>query len=192
MKNEQNTQKQILEISIRLFAEKGYDSVGIQEICNEASVTKPTLYYYFGSKSGLLENIVSAYGKSFADKIRESAEYEHDFQKSLTKLYKCTVEFAVENKNYFALHCVLINAPDSSEAADIFLPVKNDLESTLLKFFKDSCNEFGNMRGKEKIYSILFHNNLYSVARAVLQGKLKNNEETIYQIVHSFMYGVAN
>ncbi|MBQ2552823.1 MAG: helix-turn-helix transcriptional regulator, partial [Treponema sp.] len=45
MKNEQNTQKQILEISIRLFAEKGYDSVGIQEICNEASVTKPTLYY---------------------------------------------------------------------------------------------------------------------------------------------------
>ena len=29
---------------------KGYDAVGVQEIVDTAGITKPTLYYYFGSK----------------------------------------------------------------------------------------------------------------------------------------------
>ena len=192
MENEQNTKKNLMDVSVKLFSEKGYDSVGVQEICTKAEITKPTLYYYFGSKSGLLQNIIDEYGKNFLKKIEDAANYEHDFQKSLTKLYKAAINFAKDNKAYFAFHCILMNAPDGSESAEVFSPVKAGLESAILKFFKNSCNEFGNMKGKEKLYSILFHGNLYSVAQAYLNGKIKNNEETIYAIVHSFMYGIAN
>lgn len=36
----------IKEIAIKLFSEKGYDAVGVQQICEKAEITKPTLYYY--------------------------------------------------------------------------------------------------------------------------------------------------
>ena len=55
---QESTKNQILEISTALFAEKGYDAVGVQEIVDKSGITKPTLYYYFGSKKGLLEFIV--------------------------------------------------------------------------------------------------------------------------------------
>ena len=38
---------------------KGYDAVGVQEIAQKAGITKPTLYYYFGSKYGLLETLLT-------------------------------------------------------------------------------------------------------------------------------------
>lgn len=44
----------ILDSALTLFYEKGYDAVGVQQIVDAAGVTKPTLYYYFGSKQGLL------------------------------------------------------------------------------------------------------------------------------------------
>ena len=47
----------ILSNALRLFAARGYDAVGIQEIVDEAGITKPTLYHYFGSKQGLLESL---------------------------------------------------------------------------------------------------------------------------------------
>ena len=45
----------ILDCALRLFAARGYDAVGVQEIVELAGLTKPTLYHYFGSKRGLLE-----------------------------------------------------------------------------------------------------------------------------------------
>ena len=48
----------ILDAALDLFYAKGYDAVGVQEIVDRAGVTKPTLYYYFGSKIGLLRNLL--------------------------------------------------------------------------------------------------------------------------------------
>lgn len=50
-----DNREKILRCALELFYHKGYDAVGIQEICQSAGITKPTLYHYFGSKYGLLE-----------------------------------------------------------------------------------------------------------------------------------------
>ena len=50
--------EKLLLCALDLFYAKGYDAVGIQEIVDFAGVTKPTMYYYFGSKKGLLEELV--------------------------------------------------------------------------------------------------------------------------------------
>ena len=42
--------ERILECALELFYAKGYDAVGVQEIAERSGITKPTLYYYFGSK----------------------------------------------------------------------------------------------------------------------------------------------
>ena len=48
----------ILKSALDLFYAKGYDAVGVQEIVDKAGISKPTLYYYFGSKLGLLQNLL--------------------------------------------------------------------------------------------------------------------------------------
>ena len=50
-----DNRENILTCALELFYQRGYDAVGIQEICQAAGITKPTLYHYFGSKYGLLE-----------------------------------------------------------------------------------------------------------------------------------------
>jgi AcrR family transcriptional regulator len=44
--------------ALRLFAMKGYASTSVSEIVEAAGVTKPMLYYYFGSKEQLARQLV--------------------------------------------------------------------------------------------------------------------------------------
>jgi len=45
--------ERLLEAATSLFAEKGYAVTTVQEIVQMAGVTKPVLYYHYGSKAGI-------------------------------------------------------------------------------------------------------------------------------------------
>lgn len=42
-----------------LFARRGYDATSVREIVEASGVTKPTLYYHFGSKEGLAQALLN-------------------------------------------------------------------------------------------------------------------------------------
>jgi len=52
------TRERLIEAAVRVFARKGYASASVREIAEIARVTKPALYYHFGSKEGLLVTIL--------------------------------------------------------------------------------------------------------------------------------------
>lgn len=182
----------IVENSINLFSKKGYEAVGVQEICEVSKITKPTLYYYFKSKTGLLEYIANTKGNELIKIIQTALTYNHDFIKGLTDVLKAEISFAMDNTNFFDLHCILLNSPDDSEQKNIYAEVINNIQNCFDNFFISSCNEFGNMKGKEHLYATLFHNNVVSTAILISKGKMKFSEEIIYHIIHSLVYGMAN
>ncbi|HJW09563.1 MAG TPA: TetR/AcrR family transcriptional regulator [Holophagaceae bacterium] len=47
----------LLEVALSHFAARGYDGVQVREVAEEAGVSKPTLYYHFGSKEGLFRQL---------------------------------------------------------------------------------------------------------------------------------------
>ncbi len=49
--------ERLIEAATRLFADKGFDRVAVQEIVDRAGVTKGAMYHYFGSKDDLLHEI---------------------------------------------------------------------------------------------------------------------------------------
>lgn len=65
----------ILEVASRLFREKGYSNISIRDVCRQAGTTPPMIYYYFGSKKGLFNAVVShkLTVKEFVNKLRERA-----------------------------------------------------------------------------------------------------------------------
>ncbi len=50
--------EQLVEVGRKLFAEKGFEAVTIEEIAAKAGVSKPVVYEHFGSKDGLYAVIV--------------------------------------------------------------------------------------------------------------------------------------
>ena len=52
-KRSDRTRSNILNSALRCFANAGYSATSIQDIVDDAEYTKPTLYYYFSSKSDL-------------------------------------------------------------------------------------------------------------------------------------------
>ena len=53
------TKRKIFEISMDLFAKKGYDATSIEEITSVVGIAKGTLYYHFSSKEEILEFLIS-------------------------------------------------------------------------------------------------------------------------------------
>lgn len=47
----------LLLVALTHFASRGYDGVQVREVAEEAGVSKPTLYYHFGSKEGLFRQL---------------------------------------------------------------------------------------------------------------------------------------
>lgn len=189
---DENSRDLIIEKAVLLFAQKGYEGVGVQEICEQSGITKPTLYYFFKSKAGLLQAISESKGNELLESIKKAAVYEHDFIKGLTQILTAEIEFGEKNPDFFNLHYVLLNAPDNSEGKAVYQNLIEKINSVFEEFFEKSANEFGNMKSKEKLYALLFHSNVVSVARQCVEKKLVAGDELIYQIIHSFVYGVAN
>lgn len=49
----------ILDAALTLFAQRGYDGVGVDEIGEAVGIKGPALYYYFKGKDALLDALVS-------------------------------------------------------------------------------------------------------------------------------------
>ena len=55
MQYENETKKRIRATALNLFAEKSFEEVTLNEICDKSGINKPTFYYYFKSKDDLLD-----------------------------------------------------------------------------------------------------------------------------------------
>lgn len=187
-----NSRDIILNTAVSLFARKGYEGVGVQEICTTAGITKPTLYYFFKNKQGLLDAVAKSKGKELFKRLKDALVYRHDFIKGLTDALIAELSFAAEEADFFNLHCVLLNAAENSEEKKVYAPLAEKILRLFTDFFMQSAAEFGNMRGKEKLYALLYHNNITSLAALHASGRMEFSDETIYRVVHSFVYGVAN
>jgi AcrR family transcriptional regulator len=85
----------IAESAARLFAQKGFSSTSIREIALAAGVTKPTIYYYFGSKQGLIQHLLGSSMRSFQETL-DTALALPTLEKALTHLLQHQLQFADE------------------------------------------------------------------------------------------------
>lgn len=57
----EETRKKILDISFRLFSEKGYDHTTIQDIVDRLGMSKGAVYHHFKSKEDILDHLYDQY-----------------------------------------------------------------------------------------------------------------------------------
>lgn len=72
------TARHVLKVAARLFAERGYDATSVREVVEAAGVTKPTLYYHFGSKEGLAQALLTVPLTGLLDDLGAIVDAEGD------------------------------------------------------------------------------------------------------------------
>ena len=96
-----DNRERILQCALELFYAKGYDAVGVQEIAQKAGITKPTLYYYFGSKYGLLETLLTKHFTVLNEELERASFYEGDVGATLYNI--ASAFFSIFNTSFHNL-----------------------------------------------------------------------------------------
>ena len=93
--------KSILEVALRLFANKGYESTSISQLAKEAGISKGLIYTYFESKEALLKSLVldlNEMERDFWEDIQND-----DPTKMLENILNVYFKTLVENKDKLRL-----------------------------------------------------------------------------------------
>jgi len=188
--NKLDNKENILKISLELFAERGYNSVGIQEIVDKAKITKPTLYHYYGNKRGLLEAIFKNYYVEMIERLKLAGNYQGDLIKTLEDLVHEYFNYALGNKEFFYLRLSMSFVPVSNETYSMIEPYHKELSNFLISLFKSSLQEHGNLKGHEDILAKTLMGILNHYALELVNGSLEKTEELVYKVVKQYMYGI--
>lgn len=185
-----DNRSRILDCSLRLFANQGYDAVGVQEIVDAAGITKPTLYHYFGSKHGLLEALLGQYFETLIQVVRQAADYQGDLPKTLNDIVTAFFEFARENPTFYRLQLALWFAPQQSEAHKVVTRWNHELHEIVEQVFVAAEKDHGNMKGRHRAYTATFEGMINTYIGLAVNGYTELDDELVYQAVRQFQYGI--
>ena len=185
----------ILDSALTLFYEKGYDAVGVQQIVDAAGVTKPTLYYYFGSKQGLLSCLLEEQFSRLETQMGKVKDAPEKIQDKLYHAARIFLNGASAETEFYLLMLALFYSGRKSEGFQTVYPLIERYYRIFVEIFEHASQELGNMRGRQRQFAVGFSGmlNHYLMLEAKDMDDLSNltiTDQEVYEIVHQFMYGI--
>jgi AcrR family transcriptional regulator len=92
-----DTRKRIIDTASRLFYQQGYNSTGINQISDEADISKASLYQHFKSKEDLLLEYLEIVSAETMLNLRKAAATGSDVKKKLSAIFQFMAEYAGSN-----------------------------------------------------------------------------------------------
>lgn len=185
----------ILDSALTLFYEKGYDAVGVQQIVDAAGVTKPTLYYYFGSKQGLLSCLLEEHFSKLETQMEQVKDAPEKIQDKLYHTARIFLNGASAEPEFYLMMLALFYSGRKSEGFQTVYPLIERYYRIFVEIFEHASQELGNMRGRQRQFAVGFSGmlNHYLMLEAKDMDDLSNltiTDQEVYEIVHQFMYGI--
>lgn len=180
----------ILDEALSLFAARGFETVAVQDVCDAAGITKPTLYHHFGNKLGLLQVILEDVYLDLLGRVESAAQYAGDLPLTLYKVTGAYFEFARQKPKAYRLMLSLWLAPQQSESLAAVRPWNQRQHGMLEDMFAFASRDHGNMKGRQARYALTFLGMINTLVGVSLNGYLELSEDLTYQCVHQFMHGI--
>jgi len=92
------TRQQILRAALKRFANNGYAAASVQQIVDEAKVSKPALYYHFKDKAGLFQSLVDAAHDERLHLMQAAVSQVPHFEGQLVGIISSLFDFLRENR----------------------------------------------------------------------------------------------
>ena len=189
-----DNRENIMQCALNLFSDKGYDAVGVQEIVKAAGITKPTLYYYFKSKQGLLEALIQEKGNLLIERLIQATRISGDITEKLLRLADAYVRFSIEDEKFFMLMLSLTYYPKQNDAHQAIVPLISRQYRLVTETFERESDYLGNMNGRQEQFAMGFIG-ILDFYITVQYERGKNQEEiqdsgAVYAVVHQFLHGI--
>lgn len=147
-KKEANSKK-ILESAQLLFAEKGYMSVTVDDICKKSNISKGSFYNYFPSKESIFLEIAKE-KKSISDILKPDTEMENNDLKLILMKFWDLIFSDVTEADLLDYRLHLEFWLESSDNLDL-REVLKDKSKESLRFFKNLIQEKLDLKIKENV-----------------------------------------
>ena len=132
-----DARKKIFTVAARLFADKGYNAVSMREISEQAGLSKPMIYYYFGSKEGIYKELVSTGVSHIFSAVETTYAMQITVKEKLTLILK---KFFYACQNFPEFAKFISNLFCSAEKIDFLINFKKEAtqrEQIIVTLFRD-------------------------------------------------------
>src|SRR5574344_465153 len=181
----------ILNIALELLTKKGYDNVGVQTICEMSGLTKPTLYYHFGNKAGLLKALFKEYCAKLDAPLCDCAKYvpnpnsyEKDVFPILVNVCKAYFKFAKSNTKFYQLMLSSFYSPQNSEFNSVAKEFTNKQFEIIKNMFNEISKTHLNLKRHEQYLTYTF---LGTINSCIM---FNVNDISPEELVKQFMHGI--
>ncbi|WP_028974567.1 TetR/AcrR family transcriptional regulator [Spirochaeta cellobiosiphila] len=180
----------IKQVATKLFSRRSYENVGIQQIVDECGISKPTLYYYFSSKKGLMEAILKEEFTPFLEGLADITQYAGDVMGTLRATVLSYQNFSTNDPYLYYLYKSMSAMPEQS---DSYLLVKSfsDRESDIARqLFADIAKDHGNIGNRSVIYGSTFLGMVETYIKLIHSSFEYTEEDLLYRVLHQFLHGI--
>ena len=112
--------EKLLQVAIEILARKGYHATSTREIVEAAGVTKPMLYYYFGSKEGVCKAGIRQISGEFFTRLEESLDRSQGARDSLVDFVWTNFEFMRDHHDASLFFMSLFFGPERQRFQEEF------------------------------------------------------------------------
>ncbi len=141
-RRERTPRDRLLEAATQLFCQKGINAVGVDAIVEKAGTAKTTLYKLFGSKEGLVEEVLSAEGSEWRDWFMNSTTQAADTARERLLAIFPVLSKWFRQKRFYG--CPFINAvAEHDKTSDRVRVLALAHKSQVLSFISGLCIEAG-------------------------------------------------
>jgi TetR/AcrR family transcriptional regulator len=185
-----DTRAELLDRALELFAAYGYDGVGVQQICDAAGVTKPTLYHYFGSKRGVLEKLMEERLRALHAALAAVAAPERELAALLTNVASATFAYARTQPTFYRLYLTLWFAPARSEPCDVARRFHERHFEAIEQLFRKAERGRREAKGRRRALAAAFLGMLNNKISLALNDYVALTARLARKTVDEFLYGV--
>ena len=100
--NRSDARRTILDSTEALLLEEGEDKFSVRKLVERCGYTAPTIYHYFGDKSGLLAELLEQRTRGLVVSLREVSLVD-DPVENLRALFRAFAEFFLRNPTHYHL-----------------------------------------------------------------------------------------
>lgn len=178
----------LLRAAVEIFNRKGYAATSVREICEHAGLTKPALYYHFGSKEGVLTAILEAAASQFSSAVMQALDGPGGAADRLERLCQAVYELSSRHVPVVRVaHAAYFGPPEGTPAFD-FARFDRALTGAIERIVQDglASGELRQAPVREMSLAIL------GVIAACLRRPQPTGSDVVRRVVNLVFEGVMN
>ncbi|MEY2466048.1 MAG: hypothetical protein QOD03_569 [Verrucomicrobiota bacterium] len=189
-----DTRQQILQAALKRFAHSGYSAASVQQIVDDAQVSKPALYYYFHDKAGLFQALVDEAHDERFRLMQAAANSSDNFKEQLTEILTALFEYLTENRELMRIAFATAFAAPGELPEGLLYSEKCErnfefIHSLMQNALADGALD-ARFESRELAFGFYGQLNAYLVSH-LLMPDCHLNRETAERIVELFLVGAA-